>query len=104
MSKKSFLLEEIFSSDRFSILRFSTSNWETNKYYITRPDPTEKMVSSIVMEGVDWKVYTSHYLPDCDVILDSPAFVDPSVLAENLDIPFIRYALKESDQATASTV
>ena len=102
MSRKNFMLEEIFSSDRFSILCFSTSNWAINKYYITAPDPTEDLVSKLIMEGLNWNLYTSPYLPDCDVILDAPAYVSPDVLADNLDIPFTRYAFRDADQLAAS--
>ncbi len=102
MSRKNFVLEEIFSSDRFSILCFSTSNWRTNRYYITTPDPTEDLVSGLIMEGLDWNLYTSQYLPECDVILDAPAYVSPDVLADNPDIPFTQYAFGKADQTSAS--
>ena len=55
------------------------------------------------MEWSDWNLYTSQYLPECDVILDASACVSPDVLADNPDIPFTQYAFVKADQTPAST-
>jgi len=90
MSRKTFLMEEIHSCDRFSILKLTTSNWTQANYYILPPDPEESLISSLIMDGCTWRQYTATYLP-AEIQLDQPAFVHPDIIPLNLDIPFVEY-------------
>ncbi len=89
VSRKIFILEQVHSCDRFSILKLSTNNWEEVNYYILPPDPNESQISSLIMDGCEWNQYTATYLP-AEVQLNKPAHVHPNVLADNLDIHWCR--------------
>ena len=93
--RKTFILEQVHSCDRFSILKLSTNNWEEVNYYILPPDHEESLISSLIMDGCHWNQYMATYLP-AEVQLDQPAYVHPNVLAESLDIPWCRYSHLES--------
>ena len=95
MSRKTFLMEQVHSCDRFCIVKLTTSNWAQPNYYIMLPDPEESLISSIIMDGCTWRQYTATYLPS-EIQLDHPAFVHPDIIPMNLDIPFVEYSLPKA--------
>ena len=95
MSRTIFILEQVHSCNRFSILKLSTNNWDEVNYFTLPPDPNESQISSLIMDGCEWNQYTATYLP-AEVQLNKPAHVHPNVLAANLDIPWCRHSHLES--------
>ena len=94
--RKTFQLFCINQNDRFMVLELSTSSSPLKTIYIVPPEFSESEVTSLILNGCDWNLFTARDLEIERIQLNTPALVSPEVIADNLDIDWCRYALKKA--------
>ncbi len=94
--RKTFQLFCVNQNDRFMVLELSTSSSPLKTIYIVPPEFSESEVTSLILNGCDWDLFTARDLEIEGIQLNTPALVSPEVIAENLDIDWCRYTLKKA--------
>ena len=78
------------------MLELSAGSSPQKTIYIVPPEFSNSEVTSLIMDGCDWALFTARDLDIEGLQLNSPALVSPEVIADNLDIDWCRYALKKA--------
>ena len=92
--RQTFKLSCLSQSDRFKVLELSAGSSPQKTIYIVPPEFSKSEVTSLIMDGCDWALFTARDLEIEGLQLNSPALVSPEVIADNLDIDWCRYTLR----------
>ena len=92
--RQTFQLSCLSQNDRFKVLELSAVSSPQKTIYIVPPEFSESEVTSLILDGCDWALFTARDLEIEGLQLNSPAFVAPEVIADNLDIDWCRYTLR----------
>jgi hypothetical protein len=76
------------------VLELSAGSSPQKTIYIVPPEFSKSDVTSLIMDGCDWALFTARDLDIEGLQLNSPALVSPEVIADNLDIDWCRYTLR----------
>ena len=93
---QTFQLRCLSQNDRFKVLELSAGSSPQKTIFIVSPEFSESEVTSLIMDGCDWALFTARDLEIEGINLNTPALVAPEVIAENLDIDWCRYTLKKA--------
>ena len=93
---QTFQLRCLSQNDRFKVLELSAGSSPQKTIFIVPPEFSKSEVTSLIMDGCDWALFTARDLEIEGLQLNSPALVSPEVIADNLDIDWCRYALKKA--------
>ena len=77
------------------VLELSAVSSPQKTIYIVPPEFSKSEVTSLIMDGCDWALFTARDLEIEGIQLNTPALVSPEVIADNLDIDWCRYTLRE---------
>ncbi len=91
--RQTFQLSCLSQNDRFKVLELSAGSSPQKTIYIVPPEFLKSEVTSLIMDGCDWALFTARDLEIEGLQLNSPALVSPEVIADNLDIDWCRYTL-----------
>ena len=92
--RQTFELSCLSQNDRFMVLELSAGSSPQKTIYIVPPEFSKSEVTSLIMDGCDWALFTARDLEIEGLQLNSPALVSPEVIADNLDIDWCRYTLR----------
>ena len=92
--RQTFELSCLSQNDRFKVLELSAGSSPQKTIYIVPPEFSKSEVTSLIMDGCDWALFTARDLEIEGLQLNSPALVSPEVIADNLDIDWCRYTLR----------
>ena len=92
--RQTFQLSCLSQNDRFKVLELSAGSSPQKPLYIAPPEFSKSEVTSLIMDGCDWALFTARDLEIEGLQLNSPALVSPEVIADNLDIDWCRYTLR----------
>jgi hypothetical protein len=92
--RQTFQLSYLSQNDRFMVLELSKGSSLQKTIYIVPPEFSKSEVTSLIMDGCDWALFTARDLDIEGLQLNSPALVSPEVIADNLDIDWCRYTLR----------
>ena len=92
--RQTFQLSCLSQNDRFMVLELSAGSSPQKTIYIEPPEFSKSEVTSLIMDGCDWALFTARDLEIEGLQLNSPALVYPEVIADNLDIDWCRYTLR----------
>ena len=76
-------------------LELSVGSSPQKTIYIVPPEFSESGVTSLILDGCDWALFTARDLEIEGLKLNTPLLISPEVIAENFDIDWCRYTLKE---------
>ena len=91
--RQTFQLSCLSQNDRFKVLELSAGSSPQKTIYIVPPEFSKSDVTSLIMDGCAWALFTARDLEIEGLQLNTPAFVSPEVIADNLDIDWCRYTL-----------
>jgi len=94
--RQTFQLSCLSQNDRFKVLELSAGSSPQKTIFIVSPEFSKSEVTSLIMDGCDWALFTARDLEIEGINLNTPALVAPEVIAENLDIDWCRYALPKA--------
>ena len=92
--RQTFQLSCLSQNDRFMVLELSKGASSLKTIFIVPPEFSKSEVTSLIMDGCDWALFTARDLEIEGLQLNSPALVSPEVIADNLDIDWCRYTLR----------
>ena len=92
--RQTFQLSCLSQNDRFKVLELSAVSSPQKTIYIVPPEFSKSEVTSLIMDGCDWALFTARDLEIEGLQPNSPALVSPEVIADNLDIDWYRYTLR----------